>query len=1660
MRKPTHLLADLVRRLLVLRRWYFAGLFFFFPLFQNLLAQCPSGDLVLSTQQSIDNWISDYPGCTELSGSLIISGADILDVSNLGGIAQIEGDLIIEDNSQLATLGEWFDRVIVLGEVRIATNPALAPCNQLGICRLLEMSSDITIDNNDPSCGDLDAVIAHCALANCGCPDLINVTLDDKCTYLLTGEDVAVGPRYCDTAATVLIDDGTPNGNRIDGPGRHNYVLLNTSGEAICFGQVQAEDKTTPVFDRLVSDPSADSLICTDIDRVFNNPATIDPASPFFLGRPFFRDNCTPEAVLDSRLRFFDEITYFDCTQGGLFARLTRTFFTEDEGNNSDGEPASSSYSVKYDFRIPDLRTDLVQGPVHDTIQTCTPFDTKVPAPKLAVRNGFGEMVFLENLCNYSVSLTTSESTQCDGRIRKISQEIEVVDWCQVTGQNRLTLGATTWAIGDFAGPAVQLPGDTALVSTDPFGCTASFHVRSLERWGVNISDCPQAEVAVNLSVYGWVDEVVFGVPTGNKIYRRIAGSDLNGVVTDVPVGLYDLIVQTSDGCKGVSSDTLAFRVQDLIGPTMRCANEFNISVSAEGYGRIYPEDLDENSTDNCSEAIDLKIRRSVPGGCLSVFLDNGYDTNEDGRIDQADGWVFRNGQWFTPYSGFVEVFCCDVTHTITVELQGRDDAQYPFYRYDRNGEVIRDANGTPICFFDPEPNTNTCWVDVRIEDKTIPECSAPNDTLLFCTDPLSEINFFEREELAAAFGEPDPSGSGELAYCSIIINELTPQVDLDPCGVGTLTRRFEPVNTRTGQRGPICTQTITFAERNQYAIRFPADAEQICGDPFVDTLVYVENACDLLAISVLDDTFSTNGDECFKVHRLYTIINWCEYDGFYPEDPWNLFRDYDNNGTAGDRAFWLIRYADVLDKPDYADFDDTDGDGRDRVFGDGSIGNEQPDLDLNDDDRYIPLVVFSDDLQTIYTDEPIDKLEPQFTDLPDLADEAYWTKGYTPGSLGYYRYLQVIKVYDDTRPLIQADTLEVCSFNNDTLNDCTGLLELPVRVEDECTTGGSISVGIDAFNLDELTPLDQFQAGSVIGSWPNFVIQGRFPLGEHSAVVTARDDCGNFSIRRIPFRVVDCKAPAPICVEGLAIELMPRENTDTLGTGAMALWASDFITSPVFDCSGQGENGLITDYSINLVEDPLGLGRDSVNRNQTGLTFYCADLGTVRVEVHAWDEAGNHSYCETYLLVQDNMGTCNAAPVGNHIAGKIATEEQKSFAGVEVRLSGRQSMTYITDETGNYGFEGLEEGYDYTVSPFFDLNHPNGVSTYDIVVITRHILGIQQIASPYKIIAADVNNSRSVTTFDLVQLRKVILRVEAKFSNNTSWRFVNADYVFPKPSDPWAEPFPEVRNYNDLLSDQEGGDFIAIKVGDINGSAVNVGGEAQSRANQTPPIWLPVEDRVFLPGEAAWVAIGQPEEKVIGLQGTLELDTSRLQFLDWRSEVLSLSHVGLIHSCQGRIPLSWDTSPAGEDAVDGPLLWVKVAAKQATYLHEAIVWNSVLTPAEAYRPSTREEIRAPLDLQFVPSSSPIFHGKVTHYPNPFTDWANISFCLEKKGPVHFQVFDASGRVLHQQLIHLSSGQQTLRLPAIVSTWPTGAYFYTLEAAGQRHLGKIVRVDS
>ena len=279
------------------------------------------------------------------------------------------------------------------------------------------------------------------------------------------------------------------------------------------------------------------------------------------------------------------------------------------------------------------------------------------------------------------------------------------------------------------------------------------------------------------------------------------------------------------------------------------------------------------------------------------------------------------------------------------------------------------------------------------------------------------------------------------------------------------------------------------------------------------------------------------------------------------------------------------------------------------------------------------------------------------------------------------------------------------------------------------------------------------------------------------------------------------------LCRSGQAVELLPMD-TDGDGIpdeGGWPLWADEMVDAVLIQC---GE-GLV--FSINREGDtPDGAAEV--------LILKCGDVPFAIFEVHAWCGGEIVGSCTTYAGVFDNFGLCGHPPPPVAVDGRILREDGVPVEGVTVSLSGPSPSTTLTSVEGNYHLLGVLEGEEVTITPEKNAGYAEGVSTLDMVLISRHILGVEILGSPYQLIAADVNNSRYVTTLDLIALRRLLLGIDIEFEVNTSWRFVESDYAFPNPANPWQERFPEWTIISPFpatgVSDL---DFVAVKVGDVS---------------------------------------------------------------------------------------------------------------------------------------------------------------------------------------------------------------------------------------------------
>jgi len=369
------------------------------------------------------------------------------------------------------------------------------------------------------------------------------------------------------------------------------------------------------------------------------------------------------------------------------------------------------------------------------------------------------------------------------------------------------------------------------------------------------------------------------------------------------------------------------------------------------------------------------------------------------------------------------------------------------------------------------------------------------------------------------------------------------------------------------------------------------------------------------------------------------------------------------------------------------------------------------------------------------------------------------------PAAGGIWTDAQIIKVMDSNAPILSAPT------------------SISVPVDDNCMFGNAtnvIATATDGCNPNTVTITNDFN-NSTDGT-----ANGNYPLGNTTVTFTASDGCGNTSTIETIVKVFDDKKPTLICNSNLATDLAD------MGPNGMVMANVDLFVYDAFDnCTATSE----LKFFMEVADDSYDVVPTTMD-----LAFTCDDFGVVNLEVYAVDALGNAEVCLTTIDIQDNNNVCPSQSTEATVAGAIMTEMQDEMDEVQVMLiSSSNALPDMTSDGGIFTFPNLPVGVDYTVVPERDGDDSNGVTTFDIVSMIRHIQNLELLDSPYKIIAADVNNSQSVTMGDVVMVKRLILGIDTEFAFVNSWRFVDMYYEFQNPQNPWEFGFPEMLQLQDL---------------------------------------------------------------------------------------------------------------------------------------------------------------------------------------------------------------------------------------------------------------------
>ncbi len=356
--------------------------------------------------------------------------------------------------------------------------------------------------------------------------------------------------------------------------------------------------------------------------------------------------------------------------------------------------------------------------------------------------------------------------------------------------------------------------------------------------------------------------------------------------------------------------------------------------------------------------------------------------------------------------------------------------------------------------------------------------------------------------------------------------------------------------------------------------------------------------------------------------------------------------------------------------------------------------------------------------------------------------------------------------------------------------------------------------------------------------------------------------------------------APTPYCIDGIATAVMAL-------SGEVELWANDFDAGSFDNCEGDLVLSMIPEIDAEGLSIEEAYSQSYAHENVVlqangdyGWRFDCSYIpngisSILEVRFFVTDVDGNYDYCTASLRIDDNLDAClddtSQSSLFN-VSGSLKTEVEENIENVEITVDASFPEFPSTEIVDNdYAFN-LLENIDYTVIPIKNDDLLNGISTADIILLQKHILGLKPLDSPYKMIAADVNKDCKVNGQDIIQIRKLLLGKypNDEFPQNTSWRFIESEEEFFQGVIPCD--FAELTTIENLSEDVIQ-NYIGAKIGDLNGSAnANLKMNADTRNDEV--LTLIIDESKVFTGEPNFISVYAKDfTNIYGIQFTVEFD-------------------------------------------------------------------------------------------------------------------------------------------------------------------------------------------
>jgi len=626
-----------------------------------------------------------------------------------------------------------------------------------------------------------------------------------------------------------------------------------------------------------------------------------------------------------------------------------------------------------------------------------------------------------------------------------------------------------------------------------------------------------------------------------------------------------------------------------------------------------------------------------------------------------------------------------------------------------------------------------------------------------------------------------------------------------------------------------------------------------------------------------------------------------------------------------------------------------------------------------------------------------------------------------------YYEFEQIIYFKNLEGPEIAG-----CEFDSVCIGqNCVGTLDRTIQVTDDCTPSDQIDVSWTVYKGGDYG-YQPIAAADTNHAW----VQG-LEIGEYKIVWKAVDECHNETICANEFVVKDCVKPSPVCVTSSTIRLIPidLDENGSVDTAVAEIWADELNASSYDNCQDELDFRLRIKGTGKLDQSGQLMMPDSA---ETFLKFSCEDIGTVSVELWVVDQSGNADFCEVLIIVQAPIEGCSGQL--GRVRGTVSSIKGAGIEEVTMMIedANKNERVAISDSKGQYDFKNwLMNQSTYQLRPS-KIDRPiDGISTLDIIKISKHISYKELLENDMEEVAADANQDGRVSVLDMITLRKLLLGKIDELPIDQQWKFYNKNRV-------GTSELSLAFNYLELLT------FTGVKVGDVNGDISNYNPSARSTGN---PVLLSYVDRSFNEGEEFDVEFLVSEELTLeGLQLAFKVNEDVLELLSASSDPMKMERENWsVHSGELRVSVS-DEDPLVLE--EGGVLRIRMKAKNSGKLSNSVALsgNSISSEVYTYAGNTESvNLNAidPYGLEIDLSQN---------FPNPFERATTFVLKVSESVKAYSTIYDMTGKRYQIYEHQFSAGRNEIVVNRQDLGNP-GIYVYELVIGDERILKKMILTD-